>query len=419
MGASGAAGAPSPAAAPVPVLFVHTGVDWIRGSERCLLDLVAGLDRRRFRPLLWCDTPTLAAAARDLGAEIEPADDRWARAAESLRPHAGLVERAREIVRRHGVRLVHANNPIPLKWMLPAARAARIPTLVHMHLQTTADERVFNGVHQAALVVGVSRSAVAGLVEDGMPPSRIRVIYNGVDPTRLGAGDATGLRASLGVAPDEIVIGSVGTLIPIKGVDVLIRAFAQLRVRAPRTRLLLVGGGRERDALAALAASLGVGDAVHFLGERPDAGPIARDAVDVAASASRYEAFPLALLEAALFGRAVVASAIPAHRESVVEGETGLLAAPDDPAAFADALGALVADPALRRRMGEAGRARVEREFLVGHYVANFARAYEELLARRASAYGWLRGSTFPPVYRRWIGGALRRRLRRPRGGAA
>ena len=392
-----------PPAAPAPVLFVHTGVDWIRGSERCLLDLIAGVDRGRFRPVLWCDAPTLAREARALGAEVELADARWAEAAGTLLPQRALVAQAAGIVARHGVRLVHANNPVPLKWMLPAARAARIPTLAHLHIPTSADERIFNGLHQVALAVGVSRSAIEGLAADGMPASRMRVIYNGVDPARLGAGDATGLRASLGVGADDVVIAAVGSLIARKGVDVLLRAFALLRERAPESRLLVVGEGEERGALEALAAALGVRDEVHFLGERGDAGAILRDATDVAASAARAEAFPLTLLEAALFARPIAASAIGPHRESVVEGETGLLAAPDDPAALADVLHALVADRALRDRLGAAGRARVEREFLVSHYVANFERAYDELLARPASAYGWLRGSTFPRAYRGWL----------------
>ena len=414
MGRSGTRGrAPVSPARPARVLFVHTGVDWIRGSERCLLDLVGGLDRRRFDPVVWCDTPTLAAEARALGAEVEMGDPSWGAAANSLLPPRPLVREAEALLRRHDVRVVHANNPVPLKWMLPAARAARIPTLLHVHLPTTQDERVFNGAHQAAMVVGVSRSAVRGFLDDGMAASRVSVIYNGVDPKRLSAGDETGLRAAFGIAPDDVVIAAVGSLIARKGVDTLLRAFALLRRREPKVRLLIVGDGEERAGLERLACSLGLDGAVDFLGERRDAGAILRDAADIAASAAREEAFPLNLLEAALFGLPVAASAIPPHHESIVVGETGLLAPPEDPAAFAAILETLVVDRALRRRIGEAGRARIEREFLASRYVASFEAAYESLLERPRGSYGWLRGTTFPRAYWGWIGGAVARKVAR------
>lgn len=404
-------GTPDHPPGPATVLFAHSGLDWIRGSERCLLDLVAGLDRRHFRPVVWCDSASLAAEARALGAEVEQLAGPWPDSGETLLPDRAAVRLAHDVVRRHGARLVHANNELTLRLLLPAARAARIPTVVHLHLPTNEADRCYNAVHQAALVVGVSRSAAQGALDDGMPAGRVRVIYNGVDPRRLSAGDATGLRASLGIGAGDVVVAAVGSLIARKGVDALLHAFALLRWRDPRARLLIVGDGVERPALEALAASLGLTGVAHFLGERRDAGAVLRDAADVAVSAAREEAFPLNLLEAALFGLPIAASAIAPHRESVVEGVTGLLATPDDPAALADALHTLTTDPTLRRRMGEAGRARVEREFLVTHYVQRFEAAYAELLRRPASSYGWLRGTTWPPVYWRWVAGVLRRRL--------
>ena len=375
--------------APTTVLYVHGGGHWIRGSERCLLDLIAGVDRSRFTPVLWCDGDGLAAAAADLGVAVERYSG-GAAVAESRMPPRALVRAARALLARYGVGLVHANDMPTVKWLLPATRAARVPLLAHLHLLSDRDERCFVGLHQVALAVGVSHAAVRGLIDDGEPPERVTVIHNGVDPRRLERGDATGLRAALGVGPAAVVSTAVTSLIAIKANDVLLEAFALLRrdeaQGAAEHHLLLVGDGRDRAALEARAAALGVVDRAHFLGERADAGAILRDASDLAVSASRMEAFPLNTLEAAYFGLPVVASGIAAHRESVRDGETGVLVAADDPAAFAAALRALGADPGRRRALGEAGRARVRAEFLVEHYVRAFEAAYDRLLAREPSA---------------------------------
>jgi glycosyltransferase involved in cell wall biosynthesis len=401
------------AARATTVLYVHNGGHWIRGSERCLLDLLAGVDRARFRPVLWCNGDGLAAAAADLGVSVERYDGAGA-VAEARLPPARLVREARALIARYDVGLVHANDMVPVKWLLPAARSARIPLLAHLHLLSDRDARCFLGLHQVALAVGVSRAAVGGLLDDGEPAERVAVIYNGVSPARIERGNAAGLRASLGIPAAAVVSTAVTSLIPIKANDVLLDAFALLRRDAPEEHhLLLVGDGRERQALESRAASLGVADRVHFLGERPDAGAILRDATDVAVSASRMEAFPLNTLEAGYFALPVVASAIAAHRESVVDGETGILVPLDDAAAFANAVRALGADSGRRRALGDAGRARVRARFLVDRYVREFEDAYAALLARPAAAYGWIRGSVFPRVYARWLRERLASRLSR------
>ncbi|HVE77595.1 MAG TPA: glycosyltransferase family 4 protein [Gemmatimonadaceae bacterium] len=400
--------------APAAVLFVHEGEDWIRGSEQCLLDLVARIDRRRFRPVVWCNSPVLADAVRALDAPVLVGRG-WEGARARRWPSRALVGEARRIIGAHDARLVHANDVGPVKWLIPAARAARVPLLAHIHHPTTEMERCLSGLHQASRTVAVSHHALQGFLDDGLSPPRARVVYNGVDAARLNAGSARGLRAALGVPADAVVTAFVGSLIPRKAPDVLLRAFA-----ATPGHLVVVGDGPERPALAALAQALGVAGRVHFLGERGDVGAILRDASDIFASPSRSEAFPLTPLEAAAAGLPVVVSDIAPHREAVVVGETGLLFPVDDVGALAAALGRLAADPALRGALGAAGRRRVEREFDIGRYVARFEGLYDELLTRPRWRSGWLGDWTWPRVYWRWVARAAARRVRRrPAGGAA
>jgi hypothetical protein len=296
---------------------------------------------------------------------------------------------------------------------MPPARAARIPIVLHVHLPTTQEERCYTWSHQVARVVGVGRAALQGFLEDGLSPKRTAIIYNAVDPERLSPGDPTALRADLGVPQDDVLLTVVGSLIHRKGVDVLIRALAHVRAEraSNRVRLLVVGDGPEREELERLAASLRVADAVHFLGRRGDVAAILRDATDIALSAAREEALPLNVLEAGFFGKPMVVSDIPPHREIVQHGETGLIAAADDPAAFAAAIGNLVEDSAGRRRLGETARTYIHSGFLIERYVREFSELYEALLQRPARSYGPFGGWVWPRAYNNWIRRAGRRRV--------
>jgi glycosyltransferase involved in cell wall biosynthesis len=388
---------------------VHHGQDWIRGSERCLLELVKHLDGSRFRAVLLTDSDTLASHAEDLGATVYRHRD--VAGPDQFLPARTLVAAARSIVRAHSIRLIHANSLETVKWLLPAARSAAIPMLVHVHSQSTESERCYGWLHQAGMIVGASAAALRGFVDDGTPVRRLRVVHNGVDPERLETGDAMDLRARLGIRPDEIVMTAVGSLIERKGQDVLLAAVAELHRSSLRYRLLIVGSGPERAALEARARTLGIEAIVHFLGERTDVGAILRHATDIAVSAAHAEAFPLNVLEAAFCGRPVVASAIPAHAEAVVDGETGLLVPDNDPSALARAIERLTADPGLRRRYGDAGKRRVEKHFLATRYVAGFQEVYDELLSGPRWRWGWWAGWVWPSVYTRWAMRGIKRRL--------
>ena len=394
----------------VPILFAHHGQDWIRGSERCLLDLIAHLDDR-FSPVVICNSPALGSAAEALGAFVHCAERfRWR---DAFLPERHLVAEAGRIIRQHRIGLVHANGTDIIKWLIPPVRTARIPLLAHVHLPSTATDRCLAWIHQVARVVGVSRAALQPFFDDGLAPERLTVIHNGVDPDRLGAGDATTLRADLGIGSTDVVIVAVGSLIPRKGFDILLRAFAQVHTLT-KAYLLIVGTGPERAALQALAHELELDAVTRFLDERADAGAIFRDVADIAASAARQETFGLTLIESGLFGIPVAASAIEPHGEVVLDGETGLLAAPENPAAMAAVLGRLIENPPLRRRLGEAGRRRVHADFLVSRYVQRFQQTYDELLAEPPGKYGWLGEWTWPAVYTRHLRYAIKRRLGRP-----
>jgi glycosyltransferase involved in cell wall biosynthesis len=161
--------------------------------------------------------------------------------------------------------------------------------------------------------------------------------------------------------PDEpFVLGTLARLEQQKGLDVLLAAM----VTMPQAKALLAGTGSRRAELEELATTLQVSDRVRFLG--PVASPCdVLGKVHALVVPSRWEAMPLAVLEAMHAGMPVVATDVGSLREIVVDGETGIVVPPQDPQALAGACLRLAGDPSLRARLGAAGRERARRDFSV------------------------------------------------------
>lgn len=191
----------------------------------------------------------------------------------------------------------------------------------------------------------------------------------------------TAVRPAREAMADRPTVSFAGRLVREKGVDVLLRAFAAVRTRVPDARLLLAGAGPDEKSLRALAASLGLGAAVAWLGTIPwDAlGEALAPAWVHAVPSVWAEPFGLTATEAMMRGTAVVASRTGGLAESVDDGVTGLAVAPGDVPALAGALGALLADRALAEAMGAAGRARALALFTTDRCADRFEALYHEI----------------------------------------
>jgi len=413
-----------PGAAPAPILFVHYGEEWIRGSERCLLDLFKYLDRDRFRPVLWCNAETLACEARKLDVEAEVGHFTlllgWGAPRLDVANYRRLVRRGRQLIATHGIRLVHSNSSAPTQWMHVAARREGVPLLTHVHAPYVERDRFTLGMHQATLSVGVTQGCVADLIADGVPEERTTTIYNAVDLASWEGWDETGLRARLGIGEDDVVIAQTGSLIHRKGHDLLLHALKELRGTHPSCHYLVVGDGPERQAVERLTARLGLQDAVHFLGFVPcPPGVIFRDAADIAVSPSRMEGFGLTVIEAGAAGCAVLATATTGMTEIITDEVNGLIVPVEDPERLLAGLSRLAADRSLRERLGAALKEEVMQRFVVSKYVADFEATYARLIDLPKEELGWGRGrwNGQRRMYARWLLGAAGRRARRLLGG--
>jgi len=210
------------------------------------------------------------------------------------------------------------------------------------------------------------------------PPARVELVYHGLDFSRFPTAD----QSAAGKDAAPVVILSVGRLVEKKGTDVLLEALARLPA-ALSWQFVHVGGGPLKEKLQRRARRLGIGERVQWRGARTQVELLAEyRAADLFALASRVardgdrDGLPNVLVEAQSQGLACVATRVSGIPELIDDGRTGVLVAPEAPAELAQALAALIQDPARRRALGEAGRLRVTANFALDPNVARLARKF-------------------------------------------
>lgn len=233
----------------------------------------------------------------------------------------------------------------------------------------------------ADAVIVLDETMQAEALSAGFDPRRLYLIPNGIDVQsyipRISRAQS---QAALGLA-GRVVVLSVGRLAAQKSLPVLIQAFASALPACPQLYLLVVGDGPERASLEALVHSLGIVDQVCFVGNQSDVRPYLF-AADLFALPSVSEGISNALLEAMSAGIACMATPVGGSPEVLARGECGLLLPIGDVQAWGDALSALGQSAELRQAMGQAARARAQREYDIEVVGARYESFYGELLAQ-------------------------------------
>lgn len=282
----------------------------------------------------------------------------------------GAVLRLLSLVLRRRVSFVLVGDALAYAVVSPLLRVLRVPhaTMV-MGLDLTFDNRLYRAaVHpwlrRSAAVLAISSATGEQAVGFGVPSERVKVIRLGVQLPAPGDRAAAGqqLRARCGLSGSDLVVVTLGRLVRRKGAQWFV---AQVLPRlAPQVHYVLAGDGPEREAVLAAAASAGVADRVHLLGQVDDA---TRETVMRGADVfvqpnvvvpGDMEGFGLVTIEAAMRGTLVVAADLEGIKDAVVHGATGLLLPPADPDAWVGELQRLLADPAALAARGEEFAAR-------------------------------------------------------------
>jgi phosphatidylinositol alpha-1,6-mannosyltransferase len=291
-------------------------------------------------------------------------------------PIRPVARRAAELVRDDKCDTVVFGAALPLGLLAPGLRAAgaeRVLMLTHGHEAAWAGLRpgraLLRRIAAGADVVTYLGDYSRARLTPAVPPAKLARLAPGVDTSvfRPGAGGAE-VREALGLTGRPVVV-CVSRLVPRKGQDTLLRAWPAVLRRVPDAVLLLVGGGPHRRALERLISSLDLSASATITGSVPWSRlPAYYDAGDVFAMPCRtrrrgldVEGLGIVYLEAAATGLPVVAGRSGGAPDAVLDGETGLVVDGAAPAEVARALGTLLTDPALARRMGASGRAWIDR----------------------------------------------------------
>lgn len=348
------------------------------GAEEILLQVLAGLDRHQWEPVLFYQnhlgTPALVGRVASLGipSVVVP---HMVRAKDAVKLPAFV-----RVIRSVQPDVFHAQLTWPLgcKFGLVAARLARVPAIIataHSRFDVLPIEAVQPRIIATCVdrYLAVSQGVAAQLRGFGIPERKIAVVRNGIAPRPAGHADAA-VRQPF-VPADWPVVLTVARLEARKGLFDLIAAAAEV----PDTHFAIAGDGPDRQALEARASALGVAHRIWFLGQRDDVDGLLRGC-QLFVLPSWTEGLPISVLEAMRAGVPVVGTAIAGIDELVVPEQTGLLVPPKDPRELAAGIRRLLDDPVRAQAMGAAGADRAAREFSLSGMIASICRIYDELL---------------------------------------
>lgn len=378
---------------PSTILFTHYGDDWIRGSERCLLDLISNLDRQKYLPIVWCNSQVFEDEVIKLGVQVHRYDFTvlfgWQEPRFDFANYFKLIELGKTLVEQHKVQLIHANSAAPNQWLSSVAQQTNTPLVCHLHARYVFRDRWLLKSYLADVLIGVSPPVIEQYQADGLSANQLKVIANGIDVDRLEVQPLINVREQLNICPEDIVLVTIASLIERKGVDLLIQALKKVQLQlSQQVHLLVMGEGPQKAQLKQLTQELNLYRHVHFLSECRYAFGIMKASGDLFVSGAREEVFGLVLAEANLANLPVIAPAVGGIPSVIKPHLNGLLVPPEDPQAMAESIVALLADKDRQNshysQIKAQARNHVLQHFTIQQNVSAIEDVYAELLDSKA-----------------------------------
>ncbi|MFQ5922053.1 MAG: glycosyltransferase family 4 protein [Anaerolineales bacterium] len=360
------------------------------GSEHQLYNLASGLDRTKFKPIIFTLNPY--------------SGDYWERRLKKARvsiveiPKGNQLRRAwmvQRAIRQSGADIVHSFHYFANGYAAIAGWQRRLRVIGNVRFWPSRVRlaRVGHKPWRLTCLYGVdlllcnTRSARRALQDKYRRLPHISVIPNGTlthSDSQLAQWRAES-SLELGKADGHLMIGFVGRLDDNKNPLLMLQAVKDLAIDYPHVRLVIVGDGPLRSALVTEVLELGLQDRIRILGARPKANEL-MPAFDILCLPSRSEGAPNVLMEASAAGLPVIATDVGGVTEIVSHGKTGFLVPEGDLKAFRDRLQQLLTDPLLRQQMGLAGRRRMQLEFSIPRMVQHHEQLYRSILKYSVSA---------------------------------
>ena len=307
-----------------------------------------------------------------------------------------LLFRLIKVIRAEGYTVLDSQNIQSKFWANLAALitgTALVSTLnswyAHEHSTTLLKGRLYTSLELWTnqgldLYITVSEKDRQMLLASGIPEKAIELIYNTIDLDISSIpGNSEGLKKEFDLPPQAIVCTGIGRLVPQKGFDILIEAFAQIAAQVPDLYCLIIGEGEDREKLSTQIHGAGLEKRIRLLGyqDRSKAMSILKSS-DIFVMPSRYEGTPIALLEAAALGRPILAACAGGIPELVTHEQHAHLVPIQDPAALAQGFVKLAQDRDYALRLGHDAQARVRERFNPESQVRETWAAYEKALVR-------------------------------------
>jgi glycosyltransferase involved in cell wall biosynthesis len=342
----------------------------IAGAERATIALSRGLEARGNEvDLLVKFGHELVEAARIEG--VQTAGLRFGGKLNLL-----AVRRMMNWLKEHPVDLVATHLSTASLWGTIAARSMGIPSVATVHALNSKTCFVF-----ADLIIAVSHAVKTHLVEQGIDPNKIHVVYNGINMEKFkSVTPIEEAKRKLGFESDDQIIGVVAHLSTKKGHAWFMESMAPVLSANPKARLVFIGDGPRRADLESLANNLGITSRVTFAGFQEDVVPWI-EALDILVLPTiGKEGFGLVLVEAGAMGKPVIGTSIGGIAEVIDNGNSGFVVEPNDMNAMRSAVERLLLEPQLRVQMGENGKRRAKEKFSSEIMIAETEKVYRKLL---------------------------------------
>lgn len=363
------------------VLHVESG-RYLYGGARQVAYLLQGLSRRGVESVLACPTGSdIAGVAGEQGVRVHEMPMRGDH-------DLPLIGRLIRLMRRERPDLVHLHSRRGADTLGGlAARLAGVKSVVSRRVDNPESPWVVKWKYRLYdRVITISQGIAEVLLAEGLPSQKLICVHSAVDVEAYqSACDEAHFRQAFDLGEEGPVVAMVAQLIPRKGHRLMLEAMPRLLQRFPRLKLLIFGRGPLHDELAQTIERMGLQDRVNLVGFYEELTPIL-PCFDILSHPALMEGLGIALLQAASAGVPIVASRAGGMPEAVEDGVNGRLITPGSVDELVSALEGLLADAGLRRRMGEAGREKMRREFSLDRMVEGNLRVYRELSGKADGA---------------------------------
>lgn len=356
----------------------------IGGAEKVVASLCRHFDPERFE-LIACWLNIRGDLADVIGREgipvVSPVDSTGTRFGKLFGLGHLIREVQPDIVHSHGTTALLHVGLLTIRQQFPIfVHTFHFGNYPHIRRRYMMAERIL--ARRADQLIAVSDAQRRAVIKHhGVTPGAVIVIPNGAPPNEyLGDEDARrACRAEFDVDESTVLIGCVAVLSEQKGVDVLLKAVRRIVANRQNIRFVIVGGGPLLDSLLALTDEYGVADIVTFTGWRNDVARI-MTAVDVFVMPSLWEGLPVVLLEAMAAKRAIVVTDVGDNAQVIRANHSGLVVEPGDSEALIRAIGTLIDDEGLRRRLAQEAYMEYQRYYTVEAMVGSHDRLYSNLM---------------------------------------